>query len=260
MARQPSKVVRSQKLASRRREVRRQHARRRRRVTFSVFVLLMLSGGGWALSRSSLFALEGIEVTGTKLLSQAEILQASGLHTGQSMLSLHADRVRERIGRLPLVREVSVDRIPTSRIRITVVERVAAFVLTTTESRWYVDDEARLLGDASGDAPALPRIEIDAPLSADIGDRVVTPALVDALDLWKALPDSLRGGAPTIDVTPAAGLTLVRSDYEIRFGTLEQMPDKLRAIGLVLDRALRTRDRVLMVDVRSPSHPAARLG
>ena len=259
MARQPAKVVRSRKFASRRREVRRQYARRRRRVTFSVVGLLMLTGGGWALARSSLFALEGIEVTGTKQLSQADVVQASGLHRGQSMLSLHADRVRERIARLPLVRRVSVDRIPTSRIRITVVERVAAFVLTTTESRWYIDDEATLLGDAAGDSPSLPRIHIDAPLSSDTGDRATIPALADALGLWKALPDSLKAGAPTIDATSAEGLTLVRSDYDIRFGTLEQMPEKLQAISLVLERARRTRDRVVMVDVRSPSRPAARM-
>src|SRR5436190_5532444 len=108
MARPPAKVVRSPRFASRRREVRRQHARRRRRVTVSILVLVSLATGGWALARSSLFALDGIEVEGATLLSRPEVLQASGLHEGQSMLSLHADRVRARIQRLPLVREAAV--------------------------------------------------------------------------------------------------------------------------------------------------------
>jgi len=257
MARQPAKVVRTARFASRRREVRHQHAIRRRRVTFTVVVVLALASGGWVLARSSLFALEGIEVTGTKLLTRAEVLQASGLHPGQSMLSLHTDRVLARIERIPLVREATVHRVPTSRIRITVVERVPAYVLETTESRWYIADDATLLGDAPANDTRLPTIRIDTPLTADTGDRARTPALLQALGLWRALPNALKAGHPTIDATVLAGLTLIRTDYEIRFGTLDRMQEKLRAIGLVFDRVRRTHDRVVSLDVRSPSRPAA---
>jgi cell division protein FtsQ len=259
MARQPAKVVRSPRFASRRREVRRQHARRRRRVTISVVVLLSLATGGWALARSSLFALDGIEVKGSTLLSRAEILQASGLHVGQSMLSLHADRVRARIARLPLVRVVSVARVPTNRVRITVVERAAKFVLETAESRWYLDGDATLLGEVGGAYPALPTIRLRSPLSADTGDRARTPALVDALRLWDSLPVSLKAAHSVIDATVPAGLTLERPDYEIKFGTLDRLSEKLQAIRLVLDRVRRSRDRVVTLDVRSPGRPAARL-
>ena len=259
MARQPAKVVRSPRFASRRREVRRQHAYRRRRVTISVVVLISLATGGWALARSSLFALDGIEVKGNTILSRAEVVQASGLRAGQSMLSLHADRVRARIGRMPLVREVSVVRVPTNRLRITVVERAASFVLETAESRWYLDGDATLLGEITGTIPTLPTIRLQAPLTVDTGDRARTPALLDALRLWSALPDSLKAARSTIDATVPAGLTLERPDYDIKFGTLDRMQEKLQAIRLVLDRVRRSHDRVLALDVRSPSRPAARL-
>jgi cell division protein FtsQ len=259
MGRQPAKVVRSPRFASRRREVRRQHARRRRRVTISVVALISLTAGGWTLARSSLFALDGIDVTGTALLTRAEVVQASGLHVGQSMLSLHADRVRTRIGKMPLVREVSVVRVPTNRLRITVVERAAAFVLETAESRWYLDRDATLLGEITGTVPILPTIRLQAPLTADTGDRARMPALVDALRLWSVLPDSLKAARSTIDATAPGGLTLERPDYDIKFGTLDRLQEKLDAIRLVLDRVRRSHDRVVALDVRSPSRPAARL-
>ena len=259
MARQPAKVVRSPRFASRRREVRRQTARRRRRVTVSVVVVLSLASGGWALARSSLFALDGIEVKGTTLLTRAEVLQESGLHEGQSMLSLHADRVRARILRLPLVREATVVRVPTNRVRITVVERAASFILETAESRWYLDHQGTLLGEISGPTPALPTILLNARLTADTGDRARTPALVDAISLWKALPDSLKAAHSQIDATLPAGLTLQRPDYDIEFGTLDRLQEKLAAVRLVLDRVRRSHDRMLALDVRAPSRPAARL-
>ena len=259
MARQPAKVVRSERFRSRRLEVRKMNARRRRRVTLTVVVLLALGAGGVVLAKSSLFELEGIEVRGALLLSRADVLQTSGLHKGQSMLSFNADHVKARIERLPLVRAAKVARVPTNRIRITVVERTPAFVLETVESRWYLADDATVLEEVEGTVRALPHIRLDAPITADTGDRVRTRALIDALSLWRALPNQLRLGRPSIDATSVAGLTLVRQEYDIRFGSLDQLAQKLAAVDLVIDRVRRSRDRILMLDVRSPYRPAAKL-
>src|SRR5262245_31240337 len=97
MGRRPAEVVRDERLTTRRRDVRRQRARRRRRVTFAVLVVLALGSGAFALMRSSLFALDGIEVVGAGTLTRADVVQASGLHPGQSLFSLHADRVAARL-------------------------------------------------------------------------------------------------------------------------------------------------------------------
>ena len=259
MARPPAKVVRSERFVSRRREVRRGNARRRRRVTFSVATLLALAIGGWILARSSLFGLDSIEVTGTNLLTRAQVLQASGLRVGQNMLSVHADDVRERIQRLPLVRTARVARPSPSRLRITIEERAPSFVLQTLEGRWYLDDEATLLEEAVTTGRALPTIQIDTDLDADPGDRVRARALEAAVSLWSSLPEALRAGAPAIDATSLAGLTLVRNGMTVRFGTLDRLTEKLDAMRLVLDRVRKAGDRVVSLDLRSPARPAAHL-
>lgn len=259
MARPPAKVVRSDRFRSRRQDVRRQHARRRRRVTFSIVALLVLAAGGWTLARSSLFGLDGIEVTGTNLLTRAEVLQASGLHVGQSMLSVHADDVRDRIRRLPLVRSARVVRAAPSRLRIVVEERAPSFILQTLEGRWYLDGEATLLDETTTATPGLPTIQIDGELAADPGDRVRARTLQAAVQLWEELPASLRSGAAAIDATSPAGLTLLRSGMTVRFGTLERLGEKLDSVRLVMERVRRAGKRVLMLDVRSPSRPAAQI-
>jgi hypothetical protein len=46
----------------------------------------------------------------------------------------------------------------------------------------------------------------------------------------------------------------------IRFGTLDRLLQKLEAVRLVFDRVHRSGGRVVMLDVRSPTRPAARFG
>ncbi len=258
MGQQPAEVVRSARFASRRKEVRHQARKRRRRVTFATITLVALATGGWFLTRSSLFALEGIEVAGTKLLTPAEVVQASGLHRGQSMLGLHTDRVQARIASLPQVRSVTVRRVPTARVRITVVERVPSFVLETVEGRWLMDDTAVVLSTAEG-AASLPTISIEGALSAGTGDRLQEPDVLDAMALWAALPRSLRSNAPTIRSTVDNGLVLVRSGSTIVFGSDERLAQKLQSVRLVMSRVARMGRTIVRLDVRSPERPAATL-
>jgi cell division protein FtsQ len=259
MARPPAEVVQSERFSSRRRDVRRGNARRRRRVTFSVATLLVLAIGGWILARSSLFGLDSIEVSGTRLLTRGQILQASGLRVGQNMLSVHADDVRDRIQRLPLVRAARVVRPSPSRLRIVIEERAPTFVLQTLEGRWYLDDDATLLEETVTTARVLPTIQIDADLDADPGDRVRARALEAAVSLWSSLPETLRAGAPAIDATSLAGLTLVRNGMTVRFGSLDRLDEKLDAMRLVLDRVHKAGERVVTLDLRSPARPAAQI-
>jgi cell division protein FtsQ len=220
---------------------------------------MVLATSGWFLAHSSLFGLDGIQVSGTHLLSRAEILQVTDLHVGQNMLSVHADQLRDVIKRLPLVRSVRVIRTAPSRLRIVIVERTAAFVLQTLEGRWYLDGDGVLLGEVPPEAPALPTITIDKPLGADPGDQVQSRLLESAVGLWRSLPESLRTGASAIDATSPAGLTLLRPNMTVRFGTIERLDEKLEAMRLVFDRARKERARVVMLDVRSPSRPAAQI-
>jgi len=257
MARPPAKVLRSERFASRRRAVRRDHRRRRRRVTVMVVALTMLGLGGFILARSSLFALDGIDVAGTRLLTKAEILRVSQLHVGENMLTLDTRAVQARVARLPLVGSVKVTKPGPSRILITGIERTPAFVLQTPEDRWFLDAHAVLLDRVPG-AVALPTIMLDEEVPEDTGDRIRSGLIHDAMTLWAALPTSLRKGAPVLEALPS-DMTLDGASIRIRFGTLDRLSEKLEALRLVVDRARKAHDRLISVDVRAPGRPAAQL-
>jgi cell division septal protein FtsQ len=261
MERRPAKVLHSERLTSRRsqvrRETRRTVRRRRRRLTLAVVTIGVLATGGWMLARSSLFALEGIEVAGNRLLTRSDILQASGVDLGRNMLTLHTDDIESRIGRLPLVETVNVARIDTSRIRIVVVERQPAFILETVESRWFLDPSGAMLGRVGESPPELPTFRIPGEIAADTGDRIRVKSVDDALRLWIALPDWLRAGQVMVDAGGPLGLELVRPEVRVGFGTVERLGEKVEATLLLLDRARRTGEALAVIDVRAPSRPSA---
>lgn len=256
MARQPAKVLRSQRFASRRRDVRRARQRRRRRVTITVVTLVLLAAGGWMLARSSLFALERIEVAGTVTLSRTDIVRASGLKAGTNMLSLDLEAVEERVARLPLVRTVDVTKPAPSRVRILVTERTPAFVLETIHGLYYLDSEAVVLAPTSAIDRVLPTVRSLSHAPDTAGDRIRTADVSNALSLWAALPPQLRAGPTLIDVT-AGSFTLVRADLTVKFGAFDRIDQKIEAVRLVVERAKAARERLAAIDVRSPGRPAA---
>lgn len=255
MARPPAKVLRSNRFATRRRDVRRERQLRRRRVTFTVIGLTILATGGWMLARSSLFALEKIDVVGAKALSRADVVAASGLRPGANMLGLDIEAVEKRVAGLALIRTVEVTKPEPSHVRIAVTERTPAFVLETIDGLWLMDAEAVVLGPASGEQ-TLPMIRSLATVVLRAGDRVAVPAVANALQLWRMLPGSFRDGAPLIAVT-VGGMTLTRSDLTIHFGPIDRMEQKIQALRLVVARAKAARERLRSIDVRSPDRPAA---
>ena len=83
MVRTADRVVRSPRIAERRREVRAQKRRRRRRIIITLIVVAGIASGAWIMMRSSVFSLQKIDVVGAVSLSKQEIVDASGLHVGQ---------------------------------------------------------------------------------------------------------------------------------------------------------------------------------
>ncbi|MCI0346199.1 MAG: FtsQ-type POTRA domain-containing protein [Chloroflexi bacterium] len=255
MARPHAKVLRSDRFTSRRRDVRRARQLRRRRVTVGVLGVAVLATGGWMLARSSLFALERIDVVGIKVLSRTEVVAASGLRPGANMLSLDMAAVEARVAKLPLIRTVDVSKPEPSRIRIAVTERTPAFVLETIDGLWSLDAEAVVLGTVGADR-TVPLIRSLATPEVRAGDHIDSPAVTDALQLWRLLPSSLRGGAPVIAVT-AGVFTVTRAELTIHFGPIDRIEQKIEALKLVVERAHAARERLRSIDVRSPDRPAA---
>lgn len=82
--------------------------------------------GGWVLWHSSALELRRVEVAGNHHVTKEELAAVSGLAPGAHLLLLSTNRVADKIESLSWVRDVRVERIIPSRVRITVTERTSA--------------------------------------------------------------------------------------------------------------------------------------
>lgn len=288
------RVVSSRRLDARRRAVRAAMMRRRRRTALAVAIALSISVGGWAFARSSFFALSRIQVTGVRALTAGEVVAASGLRLGTSVLGLDRARTAARVRAMPLVREAAVERVGPSTVRIVVVERTAALEVRAAGERYWVDEEGRRFGnrpaagvlvpvlrvapvpaprpteaarsrDRSTAAPpssaARPQAAVGVrPAAGTSGAPVPGPnrrTVEVVLGVWNKLPASLARDVRWFEVGPGSTLSLWLGAIQVVLGTPDRISEKTAAVETVLAYADAEGKRLRRIDVRAPRHPAA---
>ncbi|HEX9696031.1 MAG TPA: FtsQ-type POTRA domain-containing protein [Actinomycetota bacterium] len=231
------------------RRARRARIRRIRRIVVTVTVTGGIAVGGMALMRSSLFALDGIEVAGATMLSRAQILDASGLRIGMNVLSVDAGRVEALLEDLAMVAEASVERVYPSKVRITVRERTPAAVARLAGGTWLMEASGRLIAPVSVPPEGIPQVTVRAEAGS--------VALAEALRLWSMLPEWARDKTTDLEAAEPEEIVARIGGTRIVFGTAESVLSKMQAVVAIFERAKTDGTRVKQIDVRAPARPAA---
>jgi hypothetical protein len=173
------------------------------------------------------FRIRRIEVTGVRYLEPARVVAALELEAEQNLFDPLGDAAR-RVRALEAVEAVRLDRRVPGTLRVVVVERPPAALLSTREGRVALDCAGHQLPyDPARSGLALPLVARRDTLlvRALCVVRVADSALYDAVDLARAGP----GGVVILDL----GRIHVR---------LRSMPttDEVRAVGLVRRHLLAT--------------------
>lgn len=250
------KVVWSPRLAARRLAVRRSRRRHRRRVALGVLLAAALVAGGVTVSRSLLFDLSRIQVVGTSALAPADVVGASGLTVGQSVLGLDLDAIAARIEELPGVREARVEREGSLGVRITVIERAPAVQVRTGERRWFLDADGQPVTGIRPDT-AIPVIRVAR--APGVGAVIPRGATAAVLEVWEALPERIRDEVHTFTLGEQGALRARIGRADVVFGSTARLDEKITALGLVLDRVEQEGRRLIALDLRAPERPAARI-
>lgn len=250
MSRGPDPSLPSPSVRSRRsRRVRRSRMRRTRRLVVSLAVLGTLAAGGVMLVRSPLFAVDGIEVIGERLLSEDEVLAASGLRLGMNVLSVDGASVQRRLTDLALIKSARVERLYPSRVRIRVTERQASVAARTPDGLWLVEASGGLIAPVAAAPDGVPEVRI--------GAKSGSPAMREAMRLWVALPEWAREKTSDIEASEPSLITARIGGTRIVFGSADDVIPKMQAVIAIFERAKADGRRVARIDVRSPRRPAA---
>ena len=102
------------------------------------------------------FRINSVEVSGNVRYTAEEIVEASGIVTGDNLIALSRSRVSAAIcTKLPYVEYVNIKKVLPDGVVLRVSERVAAASVESAEGRWLISAQGKLLEKDAGTARVM---------------------------------------------------------------------------------------------------------
>lgn len=258
-------------LATRRRLIanQRHSARRTRRVRRSLravgrvmalglgltaILIIALATTQW-LQTTSLFAVDSVEVVGTRRLPVEIVRAAAGIEPGTNILTLDLEATEERVERLEGVRSASVIRELPKSVRIMVEEREPYALVNPTgaDGLFWVDADGHSVGPER--RPGVPPLPILSGVAwPALGTDVLRPESLRVgiafLRAVQRIGGRVAGRISEIDLAAPDGPLLYMADgAEVRVGT-DAWEERLARLDGVLGELETRGEQVHSVDLR----------
>ena len=138
----------------------RRRRRNRFRPLYGLLVAILVIGVGVSLSMTVFFNIEQIVVAGDadQPYQKNDVVKASGVHTGDNMMRLNRETVKENIlSRLIFVDSVSIQKDFPDRLVITIEPSKAAFNVTDSSGTLQVSAAGKILVSGPDSDPSCRR-------------------------------------------------------------------------------------------------------
>ena len=204
----------------------RRHSRpRRRRGRFSGLykvLSIFLAAAAVIVACVVFFRVNSIEVVGNVRYTAQEVIDASGIQTGDNLIALPAGKVSASIRvQLPYVEGVAIQRAYPDGLVIRVTERSASASVDSAEGRWLITAQGKLLEKDNGSVPTV-RIEGMTAVGPYAGGMLQTAGegrlTLDYVKELLAVLEShgMLGQCTLLDCTAATSMTLHYDIYRLR--------------------------------------------
>lgn len=175
---------------------RRRPRRRGRAIVFALIKIIVVGGTFASLAYgvahyviySPRYLVTRVAVEGTNLIPAQDIVTAAGITSGDNLITLNTAEIAERVKKIPYVHTCEVQRSYPDRVIIKVSERHPGAMVLVNNHAFEIDDECVVLGPLNPLEPyAGPTVTSLPDITAvEIGQRIDSPALLAALEVWKA--------------------------------------------------------------------------
>ncbi|MGW7822600.1 cell division protein FtsQ/DivIB [Streptomyces puniciscabiei] len=228
-------------------------------VILAVLLLLLGAGGTWVLYGSSWLRVRHVSVSGTLVLSPAEVLDAADVPVGAPMISVDTEGIEARLRRkLPRIDTVDVVRSWPQGIGLKVTERTPVLLLRNSGDFVEVDHEGVRFATISQAPKGVPALELSVSRTgsgAASFRRFGTDRLVrEAVRVAGALPAAVAGQTRTVQVRSYDDISLELADGRtVAWGSSENGRAKARTLTALMKAAPGARH----FDVSVPTAPAS---
>ena len=223
-------------------------ARRRRRrwpVVVAVLAVAFLVGGAaWALLGSRLLTVRSVIVTGTHLVTKAEVLKVAGVRLGTPLIRVNTSQIAARVVTIRQVQSVQVTTSWPDRVLIAVHERTPALAVTAPGGGFdLVDPDGVTVLWAAHRPSRLPLYLTSDAIDSLHGD----PDVAAAAAVLAELPAQLRHSVISITAPSPDQVTLnLSNEITVLWGSVGDAPAKAKELALLM------RTRARYYDVSAP--------
>ncbi|MFE9095171.1 cell division protein FtsQ/DivIB [Streptomyces sp. NPDC007264] len=220
--------------------------------------LLAIGGSVWLLYGSPYLRVKRVSVSGTRVLTGAQVREAADVSLGSPLISLDTDAIAARVRRkLPRIATVDVVRSWPRGIRLKVTERVPVLLIGNGGKFDEVDKEGVRFATVSEPPRAVPVLELTLSPSSGTRrfgtDRLIRGAVRVARDVPAAVARDTR----TVKVRSYDSITLeLTGGRNVLWGSGEKGRAKAAALTALMKAAPRARH----FDVSVPTAPASSAG
>jgi cell division protein FtsQ len=234
--------------ATRKRFLRRQRARRWvlwRRLLVALLAVALVAGSVWLVFFSSVLAVHGAKVTGTAVLTEAEVEQVAAVPLGVPLATADLAAIEARVEGLAPVRSAEVSRSWPDQVEIAVTEREAVAAVSW-QGEWRGLDQDGVLFRSYPEQPKeLPEVTMKAATPVE--------ALAEAAAVVDSLPAELLARVRFVDVESIDAIRLsLRGGAVVNWGSAELSEDKAAVLAVLLEQKAR------VYDVTAPGRPTTR--
>jgi cell division septal protein FtsQ len=224
---------------------------------FTVLALLAVAGLTLGASRSPLFRMRTLEVTGHVHVSRAEVVRAGGLGAETNVLWMSPGEIEARLEANPWIAGASVARELPGRVTVRIRERSAVAVIRTSSSWVLVAGDGTALERVDAD-PRLPRLVAGGAPGAVPGSRAPR-AMLPAVRAVEPMSEWLQARVRTVVLAIDGSIEVrMRGGAVATYGPPTELPTKAYALGSVLRWAATDGTRLASIDLRAPRAPTGR--
>lgn len=218
-------------------------------------VALAVGGSVWLLYGSPYLRVKRVSVSGTRVLTGAQVREAADVPLGSPLISLDTGAIAERLRRkLPRIATVDVIRSWPHGIRLNVTERAPVLLVGNGGKLDEVDKEGVRFATVSEPPKAVPVLELTlspSPGTRRFGtDRLIREAVRVARDIPAAVARDTR----TVKVRSYDSISLeLTGGRSVMWGSGERGRAKAAALTALMKASPRARH----FDVSAPTAPAS---
>ncbi|MFC9928895.1 cell division protein FtsQ/DivIB [Streptomyces sp. NPDC127190] len=232
---------------------------RLRAVVVLAAAVVLLGAGVWVLYGSEWLRVERVTVSGTRVLTPAEVREAAAVPVGAPMISVDTDAIEARLRRkLARIDAVDVVRSWPHGIGLKVIERTPVLLVPKGAKFIEVDHEGVRFATVSQAPKGVPLLELSASRSGS-GAASFRRFGVDRLDreavrIAADLPAAVAGATRAVQVRSYDDIVVELGDGRtVAWGSDENGRAKARALTALMKAAPGARH----FDVSVPTAPAS---